>query len=68
MWTEKYGFSKVEDSLMKDLIFFNTVMFTKAVKLQKTLLKSECIDGEALSLSLSLSLSLVYKFHLITSF
>jgi hypothetical protein len=57
MWTEKYGFSRVEDSLMKHVISFNTLMFAKAVRLQKTLMNSECIEIEGLSLSLSLSLS-----------
>ncbi|XP_044485407.1 uncharacterized protein LOC123210973 [Mangifera indica] len=37
MWREKYSFSPISNSLMKDLIFTNTLMFPTAVRLQKSL-------------------------------
>ncbi|XP_040987698.1 increased DNA methylation 1-like [Juglans microcarpa x Juglans regia] len=46
MWTKKFGFSKVKGSLMNELIFLNTLMFTKAVRLQKTLLPAHSIEPD----------------------
>ncbi|XP_044477680.1 uncharacterized protein LOC123204928 [Mangifera indica] len=37
MWEEKYHFSPITNSLMKDLISTNTLMFPTAVRLQKSL-------------------------------
>ncbi|KAL4602359.1 hypothetical protein ACB092_10G047600 [Castanea dentata] len=39
MWKHKYGFSQVEDSVMNELKCFNTLMFTRAVRLQKSMYK-----------------------------
>ncbi|KAM3686918.1 hypothetical protein ACB098_10G038500 [Castanea mollissima] len=39
MWKDKYGFSQVEDSVMNELKCFNTLMFTRAVRLQKSMYK-----------------------------
>ncbi|XP_030945710.1 increased DNA methylation 1-like [Quercus lobata] len=48
MWTQKYGFSEVEDSVMNELKCFNALMFTRAVRLQKSMhkpaVKSEAME------------------------
>ena len=64
MWTQKYGFSQVEDSVMNELKCFNTLMFTRAVRLQKSMykpaVKSEGGDSESLSLSFSSLLCVLF--------
>ncbi|XP_044484460.1 increased DNA methylation 1-like [Mangifera indica] len=36
-WKERYSFSPIRNSLMKDLIFTNTLMFPTTIRLQKSL-------------------------------
>ncbi|KAM1024460.1 hypothetical protein ACFX13_038458 [Malus domestica] len=48
MWTKKFNFCHVESSLQKKIVSENTLMFPKAVRLQKSLLDAQEADTAAM--------------------